>query len=592
MTTFARRTLRAVLAGGLTAAALVWPAGTPAGAAAAATVSVDFTKPIRTISAVDYGVGITGYGEGSYITNDAKHRDHLRRLGVGRMRIELHYQTPGDHDSPIVCGGYKCATEVSGDAWITAIRDLGAEPVVILQVDGRQTAEVNRDDAVALYRHFAASGKPVQRFILGNELNCACTPDKPEMPATEYSRRFNLIADALRAVDPAVKVGGPATAWDDHDYIRTLLRNSGDRVDFVDYHDYGNGSEPVTDEALLGDVIREYETDIAAVRALIRSELGRDLDLQIGEFNSDFDDPDGHRTLTHFNTLWGAAAVGQMLHAGASAFQYGDKNGQLGLTSTKGEGGIARSEPLPIYHGIGMYTGEGLFRPFGKTVVEARADNDELHVFASDHAKNVVLVNVGDEPLETALTLTGLTSGTAAVWQSTSDAWTPHRTGTAAISGGRATVTLPAGSATTLVIGEQGLTATYFDNADLTGKSVTRVDPTVNFDWGSSSPDPAIGPDTFSARWTGQVVADKAETYTFITTSDDGVRLWVDGRLLIDAWTDHSKRDDTAEIALTAGRHDITMEFYDSGYDAIAELRWSSPTIPRQVIPAERLVAG
>ncbi|MEU4697967.1 PA14 domain-containing protein [Nonomuraea dietziae] len=592
MIALARRTLRAVLAGGLTAAVVIGPAGAPAEAAVAAAVLVDFTKPIRTISPADIGVSITGYGEGSYITNDAKHREHLRKLGVGRMRVELHYQEPGNHDSPIICGGYKCATEVSGDAWITAIRDLGAEPVVILQVDGRQSAEVNRGDAVALYRHFAATGKPVQRFILGNELNCACTPDKPEMPAGEYSRRFNLIADALRAENPAVKVGGPATAWNDLGYIRTFLEGSRDRVDFLDYHDYGNGSEPITDEALLGSVIRQYETDIKEVSALAESVLGRKVELQIGEFNSDFDDPDGHRTLTHFNTLWGAAALGQMLHAGAGAFQYGDKNGQLGLTSTKGEGGIPRSEPLPIYHGIGMYTGEGLFRPFGKTVVQASADTDKLHVFASDHAKNVVLVNVGADQVEAGLTLTGVTAGTAAVWRSTQDAWAPHRTGTATITGGKATVTLPPGSVTTLVIDQQGLSATYYDNVDLTGATATRIDSTVNFDWGQGAPHPAIGPDTFSVRWTGKVVADKAETYTFITTTDDGVRLWVDGKVLIDNWTDHSKRDDTGQIALSAGPHDIRMEFYDRGYDAIAELRWSSPSIPRQVIPADRLLAG
>ena len=591
MIALARRTLRAALAGGL-AAAVVWTAGVPAEAAVAATVSVDFTQPIRTISATDFGIGITGYGEGSYITNDTKHQDRLRALGVGRMRIELHYQEPGNHDSPIVCGGYQCATEVSGDAWITAIRNLGAEPVVILQVDGRQSAEVNRGDAVALYKHFAATGKPVQRFILGNELNCACTPDKPEMTAAEYSSRFNLISDALRAENPAVKLGGPATAWDDHDYIRTFLQGSGSRVDFLDYHDYGNGFDEITDEALLGSVIRDYETDLKEVSALAESVLGRKIDLQIGEFNSDFNDPDGHRTLTHFNTLWGAAALGQILHAGASAYQYGDKNGQLGLTSTNGEGGIPRSEPLPMYHGIGMYTGEGLFRPFGKTIVQASANNDKLHVFASDQSKNVVLVNVGADPIEAGLALTGLTAGTAAIWQSTSDAWTPHRTGTAAITGGKATVTLPAGSATTLVIDQQGLSATYFDNADLTGATVTRIDPTVNFDWGSAAPDPAIGADTFSVRWTGKVVADKAETYTFVTTTDDGVRLWVDGKPLIDNWTDHSKRDDTGQVALSAGAHDIKMEFYDGGYDAIAELRWESPSIPRQFIPAEKLLAG
>ncbi|MFC5827323.1 PA14 domain-containing protein [Nonomuraea insulae] len=584
--------LRAALAGFLAAAAAIWPVTAQAQAAAAVSVSVDFTKPIRTLSAADYGIGITGYGEKSYITNDDKHREYLRKLKPGRMRIELHYQEPGNHDSPIVCGGYKCDTTITGDAWITAIRDLGAEPVLILQVDGRQSAEVNRDDAVALYEHFAASGTPVRRFILGNELNCACTPDKPEMSASEYSRRFNMISDALDAEDSAVRVGGPATAWNALDYIKTFLEGSGDRVDFLDYHDYGNGNEDVTDEALLGSVIRGYETDLKEVSALAESVLGRKIDIQIGEFNSDFDDPDGHRTLKHFNTLWGAAALGQILHAGAAAYQYGDKNGRLGLTSTNGEGGIPRSEPLPIYHGIGMFTGESLFRPFGTTMVAATAGSDLLHVFASDASKNVVLVNVGDEPLDTTLAFTGLSAGTAAVWQSTSDEWTPHRTGSATVTGGAATLTLPAASATTLVIEEQGLTATYFDNADLTGPKVTRVDPVVDFDWGANAPDPALSPDTFSARWTGKVIADRDEIYTFITTSDDGVRLWVDGTLLVDAWTDHSKREDSGQIALTAGAHDIKMEFYDGGYDAIAQLRWSSPSTVRQIIPKEKLLTG
>ncbi|MEV0994894.1 PA14 domain-containing protein [Nonomuraea sp. NPDC050202] len=591
MTSLARRAVRAALTIGL-ATATIWTAGAPAQAAASATVSVDFTRPIRTLSPADYGIGITGYGSGSYITNDARHRELLSDLAPGRMRIELHYERPGDHTSPIVCGGYKCDTTITGDAWIAAIRDLGAEPVVILQVDGRQSAEVNRDDAVALYRHFAAWGTPVRRFILGNELNCACTPEKPEMTAAEYSSRFNLIADALDAEDPGVTVGGPATAWNDHSYIRTFLEGSGDRVDFLDYHDYGNGSETVTDQDLLTTVVRGYETDLKEVGALAESVLGREIDIQIGEFNSDFDDPGGRRTLTHFNTLWGAAALGQILHAGAAAYQYGDKNGQLGLTSTDGEGGIPRSEPLPIYHGIGMFTGEGLFRPFGTTMVAATADNALLHAFASDGGKNVVLVNVGTEPLDTTLGFTGLTAGTAALWQSTEAAWAPHRAGTAEVAGGKATLTLPARSATTLVIQEQGLSATYFDNADLTGPKLTRVDPGVNFDWGAGTPDPAIGPDTFSVRWTGKVIADRAETYTFITTSDDGVRLWVDGTLVVDAWTDHSKRDDSGQIALTAGAHDLRMEFYDNGYDAIAQLHWSSPSIQRQVVPAAKLLTG
>ena len=70
--------------------------------------------------------------------------------------------------------------------------------------------------------------------------------------------------------------------------------------------------------------------------------------------------------------------------------------------------------------------------------------------------------------------------------------------------------------------------ATYFDNLDFTGATVTRIDPTVDFAWGSGSPAPRIGADTFSVRWTGQVQAPFSKPQ-FYTVSDDGVRLWVNG---------------------------------------------------------------
>ncbi|MDQ6631794.1 MAG: PQQ-dependent sugar dehydrogenase, partial [Verrucomicrobiota bacterium] len=76
-----------------------------------------------------------------------------------------------------------------------------------------------------------------------------------------------------------------------------------------------------------------------------------------------------------------------------------------------------------------------------------------------------------------------------------------------------------------------GLTAQYFDNSDLTNLKIIRTNATVDFNWGTNSPDPLIGPDTFSARWTGQVQPQSSETYTFSTVTDDGVRLWVDNQL-------------------------------------------------------------
>src|SRR5260221_12546429 len=72
-----------------------------------------------------------------------------------------------------------------------------------------------------------------------------------------------------------------------------------------------------------------------------------------------------------------------------------------------------------------------------------------------------------------------------------------------------------------LLLAGNGLAATYFNNADLTGTSVSRTDATVNFNWANGSPNSAIAPDTFSARSTGQIQAAKTQAYTFYTSTDD-----------------------------------------------------------------------
>ncbi|HVY06674.1 MAG TPA: PA14 domain-containing protein, partial [Burkholderiales bacterium] len=131
-----------------------------------------------------------------------------------------------------------------------------------------------------------------------------------------------------------------------------------------------------------------------------------------------------------------------------------------------------------------------------------------------------------------------------------------------------------------------GLLGTYYgqngtSGAFFTGTSVSQTDNQVNFDWGASAPGPAgIGADNFSVRWTGFVTASVTGNYTFETNSDDGVRLYVNGVLVIDNWTDHSATtNDSAAIALTAGtRVAVTMEYYERGGNAVAQLSWSGPT--------------
>jgi glucose/arabinose dehydrogenase len=136
----------------------------------------------------------------------------------------------------------------------------------------------------------------------------------------------------------------------------------------------------------------------------------------------------------------------------------------------------------------------------------------------------------------------------------------------------------------------QGLTGEYFDNIDLTNLKLKRTDASVNFNWGESSPISAISPDTFSVRWTGQVQPQYSQTYTFYTTTDDGVRLWVNNQLIIDKWVNQSAKEWSGKIALTAGqKYSIKMEFYDNTYDAFATLSWSSSSRAKQIIPQNRL---
>ncbi|MEH1980211.1 MAG: PA14 domain-containing protein, partial [Nostoc sp.] len=131
-----------------------------------------------------------------------------------------------------------------------------------------------------------------------------------------------------------------------------------------------------------------------------------------------------------------------------------------------------------------------------------------------------------------------------------------------------------------------GLTGQYYDNIDFTNLKQTRTDPTVNFNWGDGSPDPSVGADTFSVRWTGQVEAKYSETYNFYTTADDGVRLWVNGQQIINQFVDQSATEYSGSIALVAGqKYDIKLEYYDNQYEAVSQLSWSSASQAKQIIP-------
>ncbi len=144
-----------------------------------------------------------------------------------------------------------------------------------------------------------------------------------------------------------------------------------------------------------------------------------------------------------------------------------------------------------------------------------------------------------------------------------------------------------------VVVTGDGLKGEYFDKKNLTALKLTRIDPTINFNWGSGSPDPSIYPDTFSVRWSGFIIPKYTETYTFYTTTDDGVRLWVNNQLLIDKWSYQNSTEWSGNIALVAGqKYEIKMEYYENFRGATAQLRYSSPSVAKQIIPQEVLFSN
>jgi YVTN family beta-propeller protein len=115
---------------------------------------------------------------------------------------------------------------------------------------------------------------------------------------------------------------------------------------------------------------------------------------------------------------------------------------------------------------------------------------------------------------------------------------------------------------------------------------------TIDFDWTDGAPASGLPTDGFSVRWTGTLLADATGSYRFRTLSDDGVRVWIDSRLVIDNWTDHGVTiDDSAAISLVAGRrYAVRVEYYERGGDATMRLRWQRPGQPSfETIPVELL---
>lgn len=157
------------------------------------------------------------------------------------------------------------------------------------------------------------------------------------------------------------------------------------------------------------------------------------------------------------------------------------------------------------------------------------------------------------------------------------------------------TVTTGAGDLTAAVgnipsMAVTGLTGDYFDNTDFTNWRMRRVDETIDFDWADRGPDQRVGFESFSVRWRGWLVPAHSGTCTLTFLMDDGVRLWLDGRLVLDEWHLTEKLEFSATVTLEAGRaYAVRLDYFQEPRDAVIRWYWSNSDHAKQPVPTSWL---
>ena len=143
-----------------------------------------------------------------------------------------------------------------------------------------------------------------------------------------------------------------------------------------------------------------------------------------------------------------------------------------------------------------------------------------------------------------------------------------------------------------------GLLAQYYNASDLTAFQAAAITSNIDAQWNLGSPvvgtpTTALNPDNFSVRWSGQIESEFTELHSFFVNAEGGVRLWVNGQLIVNRWNDVQITNGTGSINLVSGRrYDIQLEFRETSGNASVRLEWSSPSLNRDIIPNSNLFAS
>ncbi len=126
-----------------------------------------------------------------------------------------------------------------------------------------------------------------------------------------------------------------------------------------------------------------------------------------------------------------------------------------------------------------------------------------------------------------------------------------------------------------------GLQGDYFDNIKLSGApKVSRIDKQIQFGWTLFSPDEKLAYDWYSVRWTGKITAPKTGTFNIGIEGNDGYRMYLDGKLLIDNWQKQSYNTKLKAFKFSEGKeYDIKIEFFEAAGNAKFKLIWDATVV-------------
>jgi hypothetical protein len=120
-----------------------------------------------------------------------------------------------------------------------------------------------------------------------------------------------------------------------------------------------------------------------------------------------------------------------------------------------------------------------------------------------------------------------------------------------------------------------------------TTKVVERPETEIAFS-STEKPDPRMQEEYWSVRWTGRLRVPRTEAYTFyVDHLDDAARIFIDGQLILDSWrVQADKSEASLPVQLEAGLHDVVIEYHQAtGPVASCQVSWSSPSLPKEIIP-------